>query len=69
MADTDFNIIRPVDTLHNVPGLTPIQDREERKRRQNTPAGRKEPPKEPKSEKNEQAEEHDDDTHSIDYCA
>jgi hypothetical protein len=33
MADNDFNIIKPVESLQNIAGLTPARRREERKRR------------------------------------
>jgi hypothetical protein len=35
MADKDLNIVKPVDGLQNIAGLTPARRREERKRRQN----------------------------------
>ena len=35
MADNNYNIIKPVDSLHNVAGLNPIDRRKERKRKQN----------------------------------
>jgi len=34
MADYDSNMIKPVDGLKNISGLTPVKHREERKRRQ-----------------------------------
>jgi hypothetical protein len=34
MADYDSNLIKPVDSLKNISGLTPVKHREERKRRQ-----------------------------------
>jgi hypothetical protein len=34
MADSDSNIIKPVETMQNLPGVTPAKRREERKRRQ-----------------------------------
>jgi len=34
MADYDSNLIKPVDGLKNITGLTPVKHREERKRRQ-----------------------------------
>ncbi len=35
MADNDSNIIKPVESLQNITGLTPARRREERKRRRN----------------------------------
>ena len=34
MADYDSNLIKPVDSLKNITGITPAKHREERKRRQ-----------------------------------
>jgi hypothetical protein len=34
MADYDSNMIKPVESLKNITGLTPAKRREERKRRQ-----------------------------------
>jgi hypothetical protein len=34
MADYDSNLIKPVDSLKNISGLTPVKHREERKPRQ-----------------------------------
>jgi hypothetical protein len=65
MADSDFNFIPPVEHLHNVPGLTPAKEREERKRRPRTPPGKSEPAKQ---DENDQ-KPGDDKSHAIDYCA
>ena len=35
MTDNDSNIIKPVESLQNITGLTPARRREERKRRRN----------------------------------
>ncbi len=42
MADNDYNIIKPVEGLQNIAGLTGAKRREERKRRQNLPGGHEE---------------------------
>jgi len=34
MADSNSNIINPVETMQNIAGVTPAKRREERKRRQ-----------------------------------
>ncbi len=34
MVDNDSNIIKPVESLHNIAGLTPVKSREDRRRRQ-----------------------------------
>jgi hypothetical protein len=68
MADSDFNFIPPVEHLHNVPGLTPAQDHEQRKRRPRAQAGKREADKQDEPKKDDQAPG-DGESHSIDYCA
>jgi hypothetical protein len=34
MPDNDFNIVKPVESLPNITGLTPANPRQERRRRQ-----------------------------------
>jgi len=68
MADSDFNFIAPVEHLHNVPGLTPAKDREERKRRPRTPPGKREPAAQDEEKENGR-KSGDGESHSIDYCA
>jgi hypothetical protein len=34
MTSNDYNVIKPVDSLQTISGLSPIKNREERKRRQ-----------------------------------
>ena len=70
MADSDFNIIKPVESLQNIRGLTPAQRRQERKRRRNAPAEHhdKEHEEEPGGTKNQPTSD-DGDARSIDYCA
>jgi len=34
MADYDSNMIKPVDSLNNISGLTPVKHREQREHRQ-----------------------------------
>lgn len=71
MADTDFNIIQPVDNIHNVQGLTPAKRRQQRKRQQHAPAEHQEEPEEqgPDDSKDQQTPDTDGGSHSIDYCA
>ena len=78
MADNDFNIIKPVESLQNIAGLTPTRRREERKRRQNLHEESKEESEPAEGELNESVDEQDfsdeltedgNDQHSIDYCA
>ena len=79
MADKDLNIIKPVNGLQNIAGLTPAKRREERKRRQNLHEKKQ---KESEQKLNESVDQQDlsneltknkngnnpDDT-GIDYCA
>jgi hypothetical protein len=75
MADNDFNTIKPVDSLHNIAGLTPAGRREQRKRRHNLhPEAEEEPEQEPGDSVDERSDmdkltRDDDDPHSIDYRA
>ena len=74
MADNDSNIIKPVEGLYNITGLTPTKRREQRKHRQNL---REEEEQEPEQELNEPVDEQDlselnkseSDENGIDYCA
>ena len=56
MADNDSNIIKPVEGLYNIAGVTPAKRREERKRRQNF---QEEETEEPEHEPNEHLDEQD----------
>lgn len=70
MTDSDFLLIRPVETVHNVPSLTPAKEREERKRRQRSAEPPQEPGGKPASEApEEQASDRTDERHRIDYRA
>ena len=70
MADSDFNTIKPVENLHNVAGLTPAGQHQERKRRQNPPRQGQTPQEDQADEtQNQQTPGHDEDSHTIDYCA
>jgi len=42
MAENDFNMVKPVESLQNISGLSPAKRREERKRRQDTSEQKKE---------------------------
>jgi len=74
MADSDYNMIKPVESLQNVGGLTPVKRENEKKRRQKQ---QKQNEQEQEQEPNESAEEiagndgieTQPDQHSIDYCA
>ncbi|MBN1359542.1 MAG: hypothetical protein JW993_03070 [Sedimentisphaerales bacterium] len=70
MADSDFNVIKPVESLQTIQGLTPMTRQQERKRRQKSKDERREEPEEKHDETAEpQARTIDDDPHCIDYCA
>jgi len=77
MADNDHNIIKPVDGLQNIAGLTPAKRREERKKQQNLPEQKDQQRELTEDELNESTEkdvgseiiENAQDRHSIDYCA
>ena len=75
MTESDFNLTNPVDSLHNVAGLTPAQQRRKRKKppesqqkkRREDENGDSPADGQPEVKKNE----HDDfdDSIGIDYCA
>jgi hypothetical protein len=75
MADNDYNIIKPVDGLQNIRGLTPAKRREERKRRQNLPAEHAEQPEaQPdgtldQQDSDKEPDDQANDQHLIDYRA
>ena len=74
MEDNDYNIIKPVEIMHNIEALTPAQRREERKRKQQSRKQNEEKHKqelnEPNDGDNHSSEpENKADGHSIDYCA
>jgi len=73
MADNDYNTVRPVESLHNVTGLTPTQRRQERKRRQNPFAEQSNDDQEPREQAGQQPQannaDEDKDGEHIDYCA
>ncbi len=77
MADNDFNIIKPVENLQNVGGVTPAKSRKERKKRQNLHEKNDPQRPLPDSERDESTAEdidseiadNDREQHSIDYCA
>lgn len=74
MADNDSNIIKPVESPHNIAGLTPANRREERRRRQNLPEQEND---EFEQQSDEPIDEQDvsdfdkngDEKNTIDYCA
>jgi hypothetical protein len=73
MADNDSSIIKPVEALQNIAGLTPARRREERRRRQNMQ--KRKGSQQPNDEQDLGSEPVEDQSHensdstSIDYCA
>jgi len=75
MADYDSNLIKPVDSLKNVTGISPVKHREDRKRRQQlhheneekdeSARGEETPPEEQAGNKRDI----NSDGIGIDYCA
>ncbi|MCL5282331.1 MAG: hypothetical protein M1376_20790 [Planctomycetes bacterium] len=66
MNDSEFNTIQAVENLQNVAGLTPMGQRQERKRRQNPPRQDQGPAEAPADKA---ATERENDSQRIDYCA
>jgi hypothetical protein len=75
MADNDYNAVKPVDSLHNVTGLSPVKQRHERRRRQNLHSQNEKQPEEESAElpdsqsRDEEVSGDGNDQHSIDYRA
>ena len=75
MADSNLNIIKPVENLQNIAGVTPTRPREQRKRRQNLneqdeqKTGRQMENPIDEQQGNETGTEERDGQHVIDYCA
>ena len=74
MADSDYTVIKPVDSLQTIQGVTPAKRREERKQRQNAPHEHREETETEADVERDEAQtprtvRDDDDPHSVDYCA
>jgi hypothetical protein len=70
MADSDFNVIKPVESLQGIQGLMPTARQQERKRRQRQAEDHSEETPEKQDETTEPQTHNDDaDPHCIDYCA
>jgi hypothetical protein len=75
MADNDYNVIKPVDGLHNIPGITAAKERERRKRRQNSHGKQEENAKQQPNDladqqkRGQERSEVENVRHPIDYCA
>ena len=68
MADSDYSVIKPVESLPTIQGMEPTKRRQERKRQQKSPDQHHEEPEAEETPEPE-ARTNDDDPHSIDYCA
>ncbi len=74
MADSNYNMIKPVENLQNVGSLTPVNQRKEKKQRrnpqeQNQEEGEQELNESVEKNAADQAPENGPNQHSIDYCA
>jgi len=75
MANNDSNTIKPVESLQNIPVLTPAKRREQRKHRQQTHRENKEYSEQEQNSLADQQEldaeltENENDQNTIDYCA
>lgn len=77
MANNDYHIIKPVESLQNTAGLAGVKRREERKRRRNLPGQHKQERGSTKGGQDNSREnskfpppaEPEADRHSVDYCA
>jgi len=70
MADNDYNIIKPVDGLHNIGGLAPVNRRQERKRKHSKEkSGQKPNGSANRQDISKKLAEDEAEQRSIDYCA
>ena len=74
MPDNGYSIIKPVESLQNVEGLTPTKRRKERKHRQNPHKQNEEKYKQEPNEStvediNDETTKNEGDQHSVDYRA
>ncbi len=69
MANSDYNIIKPVENLQTVGSLTPANKQNEKKRRQNTQQQEQQPGEPGEADRDNEAAKAQPDRPSIDYCA
>jgi len=75
MPDNNSNIIKPVETLHNIARLAPTRRREQRKRRQDLQEQNKEKENQKNNEQisrqnfDQNPADSENETNTIDYCA
>lgn len=70
MADSDFNVIKPVESLQTIQGLAPTtRQQERRRRRQGANEHRDDAEEKRREDPKPLAPDDGDDPHSIDYRA
>ncbi len=72
MVDSNYNMIKPVESLQNVAGLTPVKERKERNRQEEQKEKTQHeqiPGQVSQAEPENETEEQKNDPNSIDYCA
>ena len=75
MADNDSNTIKPVESLQNIPILTPAKRREQRKHRQQSQNEKREYSEDQQNnlvnelDPEPELTENENDENKIDYCA
>ncbi len=75
MAENDSNTIKPVESLQNIPILTPAKRREQRKHHQQPHSENKEQPEVEQNnlpeelDRNGEYNENENKENTIDYCA
>jgi hypothetical protein len=69
MAEYDSNMIKPVDSLKNISGLTPVKHREERERRRQLKHQNNENDETMPEEEVRNENDINTDSIGIDYCA
>ena len=74
MADSDYNVVKPLESVQTIQGLAPAQRRQQRKQQQepsNQPQDEllEEPTEQAQASDEAQARQDEDGPHLIDYCA
>ena len=65
MADSDFNVIKPVESLQTIQGLTPTTRQQERRRRQRSPGQHRDGAQDKQEEPTESVVRDDTDDHRL----
>jgi len=74
MVDSNYNMIKPVESLQNVAGVTPVKERKERNRQKKQKEKSQQeheqiPDESLEAESGSETTGQQDDPNSIDYCA